>query len=409
MIPVARPVTGEEEAEAVRRPLLSGWVTQGPEVAAFEREFAAYVGAPHAVAVSNCTTALHLALRAVGVRDGDEVISVSHSFIATANAVRYLGAVPVFVDIDPDTFNMLPELIEAAITPRTRAVLCVHQVGMPCDLPAIVAIARRHALPVVEDAACAAGSEIFVNGEWQRIGAPHGDVACFSFHPRKLLTTGDGGMLTTANPEYDQLFRLWRQHSMSVSDSQRHSASQVIFEEYPELGFNYRMTDLQAAVGRVQLRRLPGIVARRRERVERYRALLGGVPELVMPVEPVWARSNWQSVCVRLPDSADQRAVMQMMLDAGVSSRRAVMCVHRERAYMQHEPWRCGSTPTAGCDHQTGTCARLANSQRVQDGGIILPLFDQMTDAEQDQVVRTLIQAVSIASAARPPMAAVPV
>ena len=181
--------------------ILSGWVTQGPEVAAFEREFAEYVGAPHACAVSNCTTALHLALLAVGVGAGDEVITVSHSFIATANAIRYCGATPVFVDIEPGTLNMDPALIEPAITERTKAILCVHQLGMPCDLARIVEIGRRRGIPVIEDAACAIGSEILWNGRWEKIGKPHGDIACFSFHPRKVITTGDGGMLTTANPE----------------------------------------------------------------------------------------------------------------------------------------------------------------------------------------------------------------
>src|SRR5512135_2061639 len=204
MIPVARPWMDEREAEAARRPILSGWVTQGPEVAAFEREFAEIVGARYACAVSSCTTALHMALLAVGVQPGDEVITASHSFIATANSIRYCSAIPAFVDIQPATFNIDPMLIERAITGRTRALLCVHQVGMPCDLGAILEIAYRHGLPVVEDAACAIGSEIRRDGWWERIGRPHGDVACFSFHPRKVITTGDGGMITTSDPEWDR-------------------------------------------------------------------------------------------------------------------------------------------------------------------------------------------------------------
>jgi perosamine synthetase len=390
MIPVAKPFTGEEELEAVQRPLLSGWVTQGPEVAAFEREFAEFVGAKHAVAVSNCTVALHMALKVLGVGSGDEVITVSHSFIATANAVRYLGATPVFVDIQRDTFNMDPDLIEAAISPRTRAIMVVHQVGMPADMGAIMRIARRHGLPVVEDAACAAGSEILVDGKWERIGKPHGDVACFSFHPRKLLTTGDGGMLTTNDPELDRKIRLWRQHSMGVSDTQRHAANQVIFETYDEIGFNFRMTDIQAALGREQLKRLPGLVARRRERVERYRDLLHDVPGLLVAEEPAYARSNFQSVCVRLPAGVDQRQVMQDMLDAGVSTRRGIMNAHVEKAYAIHEPWACGETPLVDCDHLEGHCERLVESELAQQQVIILPLFHQMTDAEQDQVADAL-------------------
>ena len=204
-IPIAKPWIGEPEAEAARRAIMSGWVTQGPEVAGFEQEFAAYVGANYACAVSNCTTALHLALLAVGVQPKDEVITVSHSYIATANSIRYCGAIPVFVDIEPQTYNINPVLIEDAISNRTRAILIVHQMGMPCDLKAILAIAHRYNLPVIEDAACAIGSEILWDGQWEKIGKPHGDIACFSFHPRKVITTGDGGMITTNNdgvPEF---------------------------------------------------------------------------------------------------------------------------------------------------------------------------------------------------------------
>jgi perosamine synthetase len=383
MIPIIRPWMDEREADAARRPILSGWITQGPEVAAFEREFAALTGAAHACAVSNCTTALHLALRAVGVSTGDEVITVSHSYIATANAIRYCGAIPVFVDIQPGTFNMDPSLIEAAIGQRTKAILCVHQIGMPCDLPAILKIARHHNLPLIEDAACAIGSEIFFNGAWEKIGKPHGDIACFSFHPRKVISTGDGGMLTTSNAEWDARFRLGRQHGMSVPDTVRHGANKVIFESYPELGYNYRMTDIQAAVGREQLKRLPEIIQRRRDLAARYELLLRDVPGLRLPTEPAWARTNWQSYCVALPEACDQKAVMQQMLDRGIATRRGIMCSHREPAY-QREPWRCAGP------HET--C--LQQSEWAQEHTIVLPLFHQMTESDQNRVAEGLREAV---------------
>lgn len=377
MIPIARPVLDEAEAEAARQAVLSGWVTQGPQVAAFEDEFAAHLGAPHACAVSSCTTALHLALLALGVGSGDEVITASHSFIATANSVRYCGAAPIFVDIDARTYNLDPRRVAEAVTPRTRAILAIHQMGMPCDLPGLRDVAHCHGIALIEDAACAVGSEIKVDGRWEPIGRPRGDIACFSFHPRKVITTGDGGMLTTSNAQLDSACRLLRQHGMSVPDTVRHVSPQVVFEDYPTIGYNYRMTDIQAAIGRKQLERLPRLVACRRLLAARYDELLGNIDGLLVPFEPEWARSNWQSYCVRLPDRCDQRAVMQALLDRGIATRRGIMCAHREPCYSKDEQ-----------RHD------LRQSELAQDHAILLPLYAQMTDEDQVFVADTLRDAL---------------
>jgi dTDP-4-amino-4,6-dideoxygalactose transaminase len=372
MIPITKPLLDESEAQAAAQAVLSGWLSQGAQVAAFEAEFAQRVRAPYACAVSNCTTALHLALLVAGVGPGDEVITVSHSFIATANVVRQCGATPVFVDIDPATYNLDPELLAAAISVRSKAILCVHQVGLPCDLRRILSIAGAHGLAVIEDAACAIGSDIRLDGAWAPIGAPHGDVACFSFHPRKVITTGEGGMLTTRHADWDRQFRLLRQHGMSVPDTARHHASDVVFEEYPVSGFNYRMTDLQAAIGRRQLERLPDIVTRRRALAAAYDRMLAEVPGVRIPCEPAWARGNWQSYCVRLPDGVDQQRIMQSMLDGGVATRRGVMCSHLEAPY-------------AGMG-----VGSLPHSEQAHRRCILLPLYPQMTQGDQHEVVDAL-------------------
>lgn len=379
MIPIAKPFLGEREAKAASEAIISGWVTQGPRVKQFEEKFAEYTGARHATAVSSCTTALHLSLYALGVRPGDEVITVSHSFIATANAIRYCGALPVFVDIDEKTFNMAPTLIEESVTSNTKAILCVHQIGMPCDMPAIIAVAKKYGLKVVEDAACCAGTEISVDGMWEKIGKPHGDAACFSFHPRKVITTGDGGMITTNNPDLDAQFKLLRQHAMSVPDTVRHKSNEVIFEEYPQMGFNYRMTDIQAAIGIEQLKRLDDLVKERRELAALYNEHLAELP-VITPYQPDWANSNWQSYQILCPGIA-QKPLMQTMQDKGIATRRGIMNAHHERAYAEKDSCR---VPQSG----------LPVSDMVQKTGVILPLFPGMTESQVRTVVEELSKAI---------------
>ena len=379
MIPVARPWMDEKEADAARRAILSEWVTQGPEVAAFEENFAAAVGAAHACAVSSCTAALHIALLAFGVEAGDEVVTVSHSFVATANAVRYCGATPVFVDVELDSSNIDPRRVAEAISPRTKVILCVHQLGMPCNLAALVPLAASRGLPLIEDAACAAGSEILWDNRWERIGRPHGEVACFSFHPRKLLSTGDGGMLTTASAVLDRKFRLLRQHGMSISDATRHTSSRVVRESFTMLAYNYRLTDIQAAIGREQLKRLPAMVARRRQLADRYAQRLSESTPVTTPREPAWARTNWQSYAVRLPSHLDRDQVMQRMLDDGIATRRGVINAHCEPAYPPGS-WRAGP-------------GGLGQSERAAATSLVLPLYQQMTFEDQDRVIESLARA----------------
>jgi perosamine synthetase len=372
-IPVARPSLGVSEEKAVLEVLRSGWVSQGPRVAEFERKFAQYVSAADAVAVSSCTTGLHLALLAAGVKHGDEVLCPSLSFIATANVIVHAGAIPIFVDIDSSTYNMDPACIERSITPRTRAILVVHQIGLPSPLNEVCQIAASHGLIVIEDAACAIGSQY----QGRPIGSPHGSMACFSFHPRKILTTGEGGMITTADEKLAARLRKLRQHAMTVSDLTRHSSTQVVTERYDEVGYNYRMTDIQAAIGLAQLERLDDMLARRRQLASRYSQRLSRLEWLVPPFVPADYHHNFQSYMVRLKESAPitRDRLMQELLDRGVSTRRGVMAIHREPAY-DHEKWN----------------RLLPRTNEIADTTLILPLFYTMTEGEQDYVIDCLEQ-----------------
>ncbi|SHF74049.1 DegT/DnrJ/EryC1/StrS family aminotransferase [Geodermatophilus nigrescens] len=369
VIPVMKPWLGEEEAAAAAEAVASGWVAQGPRVRAFEEAFARRVGAAEAVAVSNCTTALHLALHLLGVGPGDDVVVPSFSFIATANAVRHVGAQPVFADVDLVTGNLTPGTVEAALTPRTRAVVVVHQAGVPADTAALGALLEPRGIPVVEDAACAIGSTLF--------GRPVGagaQLAAFSFHPRKLVTTGEGGMLVTPSADVAARARRLREHGMSVSAADRHASGSVAPEQYLEPGFNFRMTDVQAAIGLVQLTRLDAMVARRRELAARYRALLADLPGLRLVDDPSWGTTNVQSCWLLLPEDAPvgRDAVLARMSAAGVSGRRGIMAAHLEPAYADRPR------------------VSLPATERLTADSLVLPLFHQMTEGEQDRVVDAL-------------------
>jgi len=361
-----KPYFGVEEEQAAAGAVRSGWVAQGPRVKAFEEAVCARTGAAQGVAVSSCTTGLHLALVAAGVGAGDDVVCPSLSYIATANAARYVGANPVFADVDLDTQNVTAATIEAVITPHTKAVILVHQVGMPADVHAIQALCEPSGIAVIEDAACAIGSRY----KGAMIGA-HSDLVVLSFHPRKIVTTGEGGMVLTRRTDWGDRMRLLRQHAMSVSDLVRHGSHKLLLEAHVEVGYNYRMTDIQAAVGLVQLGRLDDFVARRREQAAYYAAALADIPHIALPHDPPWGQTNFQSYAVRLDPGfpLSRNDLVQHMMDRDISPRRGIMAAHLEPAYAGHAH---GPLPV---------------TERLTRDCVILPMFHAMTDAEQDCVI----------------------
>jgi dTDP-4-amino-4,6-dideoxygalactose transaminase len=372
MIPVMRPWLGAEEAAAAAEAVSSGWVAQGPRVAEFEEAFASAIGVGYAVAVSSCTAALHLALIAAGVGPGDEVVVPSLSFIATANAARYVGAVPVFADVDETTQNLTPATVEPYLNPRTRAVILVDQAGIPADLDAMHDLCGPRGITVVEDAACAVGS--VYRGRLAGAGAK---IAAFSFHPRKLLTTGEGGMLVTPDHDVAARLRRLREHGMDLSAAARHVSRQPVIEHYMELGFNFRMTDIQAAVGLVQLGKLDQLITRRRLLAQRYQQLLADIPGIRTITDPAYGTTNYQSFWVRLPDDfpASRDELLQHLARAGVSARRGIMAAHLEPAY------------------EGFTQDPLPVTERLTARTLILPLFHELTESEQDIVVSVFVSA----------------
>ena len=371
-INVAKPWLGDAEIAAVAEVIESGWVAQGPRVAEFERRFAALVGAEHAVAVSSCTAALHLALIVAGVGPDDDVVVPSFSFIATTNAPVYVGANPVFADVDGATGNLTRASVEAVLTPRTKAVILVHQGGTPADAPAIRALCEPRGIVVVEDAACAVGSRY--RGRPVAGDAP---IAAWSFHPRKIVTTGEGGMITTGNAEWAARARRLREHAMSVSAAERHRSILPPAEEYLELGFNYRMTDLQAAMGLAQLDRVDAIVQRRREIAAAYQAAFADLDGLRTVTDPPGASSNFQSFWIELapPFPLDREGMLAHLARREVSARRGIMAAHRQPAYK---------------GHPTGP---LPVTERLTDTTLILPVYHQLSADELDRVVDAVREA----------------
>jgi dTDP-4-amino-4,6-dideoxygalactose transaminase len=290
------------------------------------------------------------------------------SFIATANAVVHAGAKPVFADIDPDTCNVTAETIEKVITPKTTAVMPVHQMGLPADLDPIMDLCRKKGLVLIEDAACAVGSEY----KGKRIGG-HGNLACFSFHPRKVITTGEGGMITTDDADVADRLRRFRHHGMSVSDMERHMSDKIIFEEYPEIGYNYRMTDIQAAMGIMQLRKLPYIIERRREIAAFYGKELGRIPHIKVPCVPEYAYHNYQSYWLEVLGSSPvlRDDLMQKLLEKGIATRRAIMAIHRETCYATLQ-------------------VSLPDTERVTKNTVLLPLYPSMTLQEHGYLISSL-------------------
>ncbi len=372
-MPITRPALGEEEALAAAQVVRSGWLAMGAKVAELEGALRAALGAREVVAVSSGTAGLHLALHVLGLGPGDEVLVPSLSFVASANAVLHAGATPVFVDVEPRSFNLDPRDLAHALTPRTRAILVVHQLGLPAELDAILAFAARAGLAVIEDAACALGARY----RGRPVGGPGGGrLAVFSFHPRKLVTTGEGGAIATEDAALAERLRLLRAQGLAIPAGARHAATgEPLEEEVPEVGWNYRLTDLQAAVGLPQLRRLDELLARRRALARRYDAALASLPGILPPLEPEGCEHAYQSYMVLLEGDRSRRELMVRLLERGIATRRAVTAIHELAA------------------HRVRARRALPESERIARRGLMLPLFPGLSEAEQDEVIAALVEA----------------
>ncbi len=366
MIPITKPFMGEEEKKACFDAIGSGWVSQGVKVKDFEDLISKYVNAKYGIATSSCTTALHIALLSMRIKPGDEVILPSFTFIATANSVLYAGAKPVFVDIDEKTYNIDPKKIEEKITSKTKLILPVHQIGLSANMDELNKIANKYNLKILEDAACSLGSKY----KGKMIGSIN--TACFSFHPRKSITTGEGGMIITNDDEVEKLSRVLRSHGASISDLERHNSKGIIAERYEDLGYNYRMTDIQASIGIEQFKKLNYILKRRKELAKRYDDLLSNINSIEIPFVPQGYDHSYQSYMIRL-NNLSRDEVMQKLLEKGISTRKGIMTIHREPYYVKN------------FGH-----LNLPITEKISDSTMIIPLFVEMTEEQQDYIVKNI-------------------
>lgn len=381
-IPITRPIFGDKEKEGVQRVLDSGWLVQGTEVRAFEARFSAFTGARHSAAASSCTTALHLAVAALGLSPGDEVIVPAFTWIATPNVVEYMGARPVFCDIDLETFNLDVAHMRALVSPKTVGVIPVHLFGLCADMEGVLETARAHGLWIVEDAACAFGARI-----GDRHAGTFGDAGCFSFHPRKAITTGEGGMVTARDESLDRRVRSLRDHGASVSDFARHhGARSYLLPDFNLLGYNFRMTDLQAAIGRAQMERAEAILTERRAKAAEYNRRLSGMSWLRTPPAPARMTHGYQSyVCLYQRETPtlgnvarlheERNLIMGALEDRGIATRPGTHAAALAGFYREKYGIRPGDLP---------------RSHIAEQLTITLPLFSELAEADMDDICAAL-------------------
>jgi perosamine synthetase len=384
-VPITKPVLGEAELRAVEGPMESGWIVQGPAVAEFEGRFGDYIGAEHCVATTSCTTALHLAVATLGLAPGDEVLVPAFTWVSTPNVVEYMGATPRFVDIDLATFNVAAQGLEPAMTDRTVGIMPVHLFGLCADMAAVGQVASRRGLWTVEDAACGFGA-------WQggRHAGTLGDIGAFSFHPRKSITTGEGGMLTTADAERARVARSLRDHGADRSDLDRHQASRsFLLADYPRLGFNYRMTDIQGAIGCAQMDRADWILSERRREARRYDEALGVLDWLDVPMVPEGDVHGYQGyVCLYRPEEPTLEASGALQ-----ERRNALMLTLEDRGIATRQGTHAPVTQTYYREKYGLAEEDFPNAVIAERLSLTLPLYPGMTQDEQDFVIEELVRA----------------